>query len=120
MGVLNYALDCMDSIGFYDLKVLDYLAVAEVIDSMEDLVQFLRDLSPSLSRVAREVSARTCELTHRAHAEILTRCLEQVKSLAPILICSMKIYIHILSEGLSTLFYFSIRMLFLINNFIIL
>lgn len=84
--------------------MLDYLAVAEVIDSMEDLVQFLRDLSPSLSRVAREVSARTCELTHRAHADILTRCLEQVKSLAPILICSMKIYIHILSEGMSSFF----------------
>lgn len=78
---------------------MDYLGVVEVIDSMEDLVQFLRDLSPSLSRVAREVSSRTSELTHRAHADILTRCVEQVKSLAPILICSMKIYIHILSEG---------------------
>lgn len=27
------------------------------------------------------------------------RCLEQVKTLAPILICSMKIYIHIVSQG---------------------
>lgn len=79
--------------------MLDYLAVAEVIDSMEDLVQFLKDLSPSLSRVAREVSSRAQELTHRVHADTLTRCLEQVKTLAPILICSMKIYIHILSEG---------------------
>lgn len=33
------------------------------------------------------------------HAEILVRCLEQVKTLAPILICSMKIYIHIVSQG---------------------
>lgn len=32
-------------------KVLDYLAVAEVIDTMEELVQFLRDLSPCLSKV---------------------------------------------------------------------
>lgn len=32
-------------------KVLDYLAVAEVIESMEDLVQFLKDLSPCLSKV---------------------------------------------------------------------
>ncbi|KAL0859673.1 hypothetical protein ABMA27_010792 [Loxostege sticticalis] len=80
-------------------KVLDYLGVAEVIDTMEDLVQFLRDISPALSRAAREVAARAAELTHPPHAETLTRCLESVKQLAPVLICSMKIYIHILTEG---------------------
>ncbi|KAL4084897.1 hypothetical protein QTP88_027768 [Uroleucon formosanum] len=80
-------------------KVLDYLAVAEVIESMEDLVQFLKDLSPCLSKVSREVGAREKELTHQVHRDILIRCLDQVKTLAPILICSMKIYIHILSEG---------------------
>ncbi|XP_047516631.1 vinculin isoform X3 [Pieris napi] len=80
-------------------KVLDYLGVAEVIDTMEDLVQFLRDISPALSKAAREVAARAAELTHPPHAETLTRCLESVKKLAPVLICSMKIYIHILSEG---------------------
>ncbi|CAH0599023.1 unnamed protein product [Chrysodeixis includens] len=80
-------------------KVLDYLGVAEVIDTMEDLVQFLRDISPALSRAAREVAARASELTHPPHAETLNRCLESVKQLAPVLICSMKIYIHILTEG---------------------
>ncbi|XP_069362804.1 vinculin isoform X5 [Maniola hyperantus] len=80
-------------------KVLDYLGVAEVIDTMEDLVQFLRDISPALSKAAREVAARASELTHPPHAETLTRCLESVKRLAPVLICAMKIYIHILSEG---------------------
>jgi vinculin len=33
-------------------RVLDYLAVAEVIETMEDLVQFLKDLSPCLSKVS--------------------------------------------------------------------
>ncbi|XP_045539587.1 vinculin [Papilio machaon] len=80
-------------------KVLDYLGVAEVIDTMEDLVQFLRDISPALSRAAREVAARAAELTHPPHAETLARCLESVKQLAPVLICAMKIYIHILTEG---------------------
>lgn len=32
---------------------------------MEELVQFLRDLSPCLSKVSREVSAREQELTHQ-------------------------------------------------------
>ncbi|XP_013174652.1 PREDICTED: vinculin-like [Papilio xuthus] len=80
-------------------KVLDYLGVAEVIDTMEDLVQFLRDISPALSRAAREVASRAAELTHPPHAETLARCLESVKQLAPVLICAMKIYIHILTEG---------------------
>ncbi|CAG9818715.1 unnamed protein product [Phaedon cochleariae] len=80
-------------------RVLDYLAVAEVIETLDELVQFLRDLSPCLSRVSREISAREKELTHQVHSEILMRCLEQVKTLAPILICSMKIYIHIVSQG---------------------
>ncbi|XP_066997396.2 vinculin isoform X2 [Anabrus simplex] len=80
-------------------RVLDYLAVAEVIETMEDLVQFLKDLSPCLSKVSREVGGREKELTHQVHREILVRCLEQVKTLAPILICSMKIFIHIISQG---------------------
>lgn len=80
-------------------RVLDYLAVAEVIDTMEDLVQFLKDLSPCLSKVSREVSTREKELTHQVHAEILVRCLEQIKILAPILICGMKVYIHIMESG---------------------
>jgi len=79
-------------------RVLDYLAIAEVINTMEDLVQFLKDLSPCLSKVSREVSAREKELTHQIHSEILVRCLEQVKILAPILICSMKVYIHIVEQ----------------------
>lgn len=80
-------------------KVLDYLAISEVIDTMEDLVQFIKDLSPCLSRVSHEVDARQKELTHRVHSEILIRCLEQVKILAPILICGMKVYIHIVEQG---------------------
>lgn len=76
-------------------RVLDYLAISEVIDTMEDLIQFLKDLSPCLSRLTREISDREKELTHQVHSEILTRCLEQIKILAPILICSMKVFIHI-------------------------
>ncbi|KAK4287350.1 hypothetical protein Pmani_039578 [Petrolisthes manimaculis] len=80
-------------------KVLDYLAVAEVIETMEDLVQFVKDLSPCLTRVSRDVDGRQQELTHQIHREILMRCLEGVKTLSPILICSMKIFIQIFHQG---------------------
>ena len=39
-------------------RVLDYLAVAEVIDGMEDLVQFVKDLSPFLTKVSRLTGRR--------------------------------------------------------------
>ena len=39
-------------------KVLDYLAVSEVIESIEDLVQFVKDLSPYLSKVIRRRNIR--------------------------------------------------------------
>ncbi|CAI5449441.1 unnamed protein product [Caenorhabditis angaria] len=76
-------------------KVLDYLAVAEVIESMEDLAQFVKDISPWLSKVTSDVNLRQQELTHQVHREILIRCLDSIKTLSPILICAMKIFIQI-------------------------
>ncbi len=32
-------------------RVLDYLAVSEVIETIEDLVQFVKDMSPTLTKV---------------------------------------------------------------------
>ena len=49
--------------------------------------------------MSREVDAREKELIHQVHRDILIKCLESVKSLAPILICSMKIFVQILNQG---------------------
>ena len=49
--------------------------------------------------MTREVEKRIEDLTHQIHREILGRSVEQVKTLAPILICSMKIFIQIISQG---------------------
>lgn len=80
-------------------KVLDYLAVAEVIESMDDLAQFVKDISPWLTRVSKDIDAREKELTHIVHREILVRCMDSIKTLSPIMICSMKIFIQISQEG---------------------
>lgn len=80
-------------------KVLDYLAVAEVIESMDDLAQFVKDISPWLTRVSRDVDAREKELTHQVHREVLLRCMDTVKTLSPIMICAMKIFIQITEES---------------------
>ena len=36
---------------------------------------------------------------YEVHRESLSKCVEQIKTLAPILICSMKIFIQILTQG---------------------
>merc|ERR1719189_3097865 len=80
------------------MKVLDYLAISEVIETMEDLVQFVKDLSPCLSKVSHDVEGRQKDLLNPSQRESLGQHLEQIKTLAPILICSMKIFIQIMSQ----------------------
>ena len=65
---------------------------------MEDLVQFVKDLSPCLSKVCHDVDVRRKDLLNPYQRDTLAQHLEQVKTLAPILICSMKIFIQILSQ----------------------
>lgn len=83
-------------------KVLSYMKVVEVIEKLDDLVQFVKDLTPAISRMSREVNQRQRELTHQVHREILLRCLDSLKQEAPILISAMKIYIQLLSTGQSS------------------
>jgi len=52
---------------------------------------FLKDITPWLTRMAKDVDARSAELTHQVHREILVRCTDSVKILSPILICAMKV-----------------------------
>lgn len=105
-------------------KFLSYLDVTEVIESMDDLVQFVKDVSPCLTRVTRDVDARQQELTHTLHRDILIRCLDSVKTLAPILICSMKVYVQlkieskVTNEAIENRNYLGIRMSDEINEII--
>lgn len=79
-------------------KVLDYLTVTEVIETMDDLSQFVRDITPWLTRMSKDIDSREKELTHVVHREILVRCMDAVKTLSPILVCAMKIFVQINEE----------------------
>lgn len=80
-------------------KVLNYMEVVEVIERMDDLVQFVKDLTPAMGKVSFEVNKRQSDLTHQVHREILLRCLDNLKQEAPVLISAMKIYIQLLSTN---------------------
>ncbi|XP_074659984.1 vinculin-like isoform X2 [Tubulanus polymorphus] len=79
--------------------VLEYLAVNEVIDSMEDLLTYVKNLTPGLTAMARQIDARQNELTHQVHRDMLIRSLEIVKQTTPTLISSIKIYISTKQQG---------------------
>lgn len=80
-------------------NVLEYLAITEVVDRMEDLVTFVKNLSPVLTRMTKNVDAREKELTHQVHRDMLLRSLEQVKNLTPVLISGIKIFITAKQSG---------------------
>lgn len=80
-------------------KVLNYMEVVEVIEKMDDLVQFVKDLTPALAKVSRDVNQRQRELTHQVHRELLLRCLDNLKQEAPVLISAMKIYVQLLTTN---------------------
>lgn len=48
-----------------------------------------------MTRVSKDIDAREKELTHQVHREILLRCMDTVKTLSPIMICAMKIFIQL-------------------------
>ncbi|XP_069132686.1 vinculin-like isoform X17 [Argopecten irradians] len=74
-------------------NVLEYLAIVEVVDRMEDLVTYVKNLSPVLTTMAKQVDGREKELTHQVHREMLCHSLDQVKNLTPVVISGIKIYI---------------------------
>ncbi|XP_036360826.1 vinculin isoform X11 [Octopus sinensis] len=80
-------------------NVLEYLAITEVVDKMEDLVTYVKNLSPVLTKIIKEVDAREKELTHQVHRDMLIRSLDQVKNLTPVLISGVKIFITAKETG---------------------
>ena len=55
-------------------------------------------ISPLLYQVSHDVEGRQKDLLNPSQRESLAQHLEQIKTLAPILICSMKIFIQILNQ----------------------
>ena len=62
------------------------MAISEVIETMEDLVQFVKDLSPCLSKVCHDVESRRKDLLNPYQRDTLGHHLDQLKTLAPILV----------------------------------
>ncbi|XP_038053443.1 vinculin-like isoform X2 [Patiria miniata] len=79
--------------------VLQLLAVSEVVDTMQDILTFVQALTPGVTNMNSQVSARREELINASHAAQLAQHSEQFQKLIPLLVSSMKIYVTILEQG---------------------
>lgn len=76
-------------------QALEYLSIIEVIGKLEDLVTYVKNFTPILAKMAREIEAREKELTHRAHRDKLVRHMTNVKSLTPSLVSAIKVCLFV-------------------------
>jgi len=72
-------------------QVNEYLSITEIIEKMEDLVAYVKNLTPILTKMTREIDAREKELTHQGHRDRLCQHLDEMKALTPPFISSIKI-----------------------------
>ncbi|XP_031434499.1 vinculin a isoform X4 [Clupea harengus] len=79
--------------------ILEYLTVAEVVESMEDLVTYTKNLGPGMTKMAKMIDDRQQELTHQEHRIMLVNSMNTVKELLPVLISAIKIYVTTRSGG---------------------
>uniref|UniRef100_G3UM65 Vinculin n=1 Tax=Loxodonta africana TaxID=9785 RepID=G3UM65_LOXAF len=74
--------------------ILEYLTVAEVVETMEDLVTYTKNLGPEgMTKMAKMIDERQQELTHQEHRVMLVNSMNTVKELLPVLISAMKIFV---------------------------
>ncbi|XP_047668821.1 vinculin a isoform X3 [Tachysurus fulvidraco] len=73
--------------------ILEYLTVAEVVESMEDLVTYTKNLGPGMTKMAKMIDERQQELTHQEHRMMLVNSMNMVKELLPVLISAVKIFV---------------------------
>lgn len=79
--------------------VLEYLSVAEIVESMEELVTFVKNLTPGITEMAKKVEGRIEELTHQVHADMLKKSITTVKAMSTQLITSIKTYVLTVQRG---------------------
>ncbi|KAM8858547.1 vinculin-like isoform 1-T1 [Spinachia spinachia] len=73
--------------------ILEYLAVAEVVETMEDLITYTKNLRPGMTKMSKMIEERQQELTHQEHRQMLVNSMNTVKELLPVLISAIKIFV---------------------------
>ncbi|CAJ1067544.1 vinculin-like isoform X5 [Xyrichtys novacula] len=73
--------------------ILEYLSVAEVVETMEDLITYTKNLGPGMTKMSKMIEERQQELTHQEHRQMLITSMNTIKELLPVLISAIKIFV---------------------------
>ncbi|XP_034753827.1 vinculin-like isoform X6 [Etheostoma cragini] len=73
--------------------ILEYLTVAEVVETMDDLITYTKNLGPGMTKMSKMIEERQQELTHQEHRQMLVNSMNTVKELLPVLISAIKIFV---------------------------
>ncbi|XP_077351364.1 vinculin-like isoform X3 [Festucalex cinctus] len=73
--------------------IMEYLTVSEVVETMEDLVTYTKNLGPGMTKMSKMIEERQQELTHQEHRQMLINSMNTVKELLPVLISAIKIFV---------------------------
>jgi vinculin len=82
-------------------QVMDYLYVAEVVEGMADLVTFVKNLTPGITNMAKQVEGRIKDLTHATHRDLLTQHMTGLKEKVQNLIPALKNFVQCHTSGAS-------------------
>ncbi|XP_077469579.1 vinculin-like isoform X5 [Stigmatopora argus] len=73
--------------------IMEYLTVSEVVETMEDLVTYTKNLGPGMTKMSKMIEERQQELTHQEHRQMLINSMSTIKELLPVLISAIKIFV---------------------------
>uniref|UniRef100_A0A669EUT7 Vinculin n=1 Tax=Oreochromis niloticus TaxID=8128 RepID=A0A669EUT7_ORENI len=74
--------------------ILEYLAVAEVVETMEDLITYTKNLGPGMTKMSKMIEERQQELTHQEHRQMLISSMNTIKELLPVLISGVCLWLR--------------------------
>lgn len=80
-------------------SLLEYLRVSELVETMPDMITFVKNLTPAVTNMVKLVEGRQGDLTHKVHQDLLKMHTNSVKKSLPPLISVMKAFVVTLERG---------------------
>jgi len=79
-------------------NVRDYLDVSKVVQGMEDLVTYVKSITPGVTNMSNQVNVRASDLTNQMHADKLKECIASLREQLPNFISSIKLVVATVNE----------------------
>lgn len=96
-------------------SLLEYLRVSELVETMPDLITFVKNLTPGVTETCKMVDGRQADLTHQVHRDLLNKHTSSVKKALPLLISAMKAFVSMLEKGMQEDIFVNFSLIFFLS-----